>query len=442
MSSANTPDDGAVVAWLRQVSPYFRRHRNKTFVVYVDGGAVEGEGFTNLARDLILLASVGVRLVVVFGARLQIEQRLATRGITPRVAGGLRVTDAATMAEVREVVGAMRLTVEAAFSLGSRGAGLTGMRTAIASGNYVTARPAGIIEGVDLGFTGLVRNVDRAAIEARLDAGEIVLLPPLGYSPTGELFNLRAKDMAAAVASGIAASKLVVVSEAPGLSGADGTLLRQVTARQAREFRDSQNFSDREAELLDCALRACQLGVERVHLVSRHVDGALLRELFTRDGVGTLISNAPFDQLRGAKADDVGGILELVAPLEAAGLLVKRSREKLEAEVDRFKVMIRENTIVACGALYRYGDSDAGEIACIAVHPDYRGGEFGDLLLDELEREARDLGLERVFALTTQATQWFGERGYRAGALEQLPVEKQRLYNFQRNSAVMLKSLR
>jgi len=435
------PSGDAMVGWLRQVSPYFQQHRGKTFVVCFGGAAVQDGGYVNLLRDLMLLAAVGVRLVVVFGARPQIEAQLMARALTPRLAGGLRVSDRDSMQVIREVVGAMRLELEAAFSFGSRGGPFGGTPRRVASGNFVIARPAGIVDGVDLMFTGQVRSVDRDAISARLAAGEIVLLPPLGFSPTGELFNLRASELAASVASEIGATKLILLSEHSGIANPDGSCNRQLTLRQARALRDAHSLSGEQQELLTTALAAVQQGVERVHVVSQRVDGAVLRELFTRDGIGTLLSNAPFDQVRQATIDDVGGILELVQPLEQAGVLVKRSREKLEAEIEHFVVMERERTVVACAALYPYADSGMAEIACVAVHPDYRGEQFGDRLLAELETDARTRGDRAVFVLTTQATQWFGERGFRAASLEDLPLARRELYNYQRNSAVMIKAL-
>jgi amino-acid N-acetyltransferase len=435
-------DDGAIVPWLRQVSPYFQKHRNKIFVVYFGGEAVAEPGFANLIRDLVLLAAVGIRLVVVFGARPQIEERLATKGVQPRFAGRMRVSDREAMAEIREVVGGMRLTIESAFSFGSRGGPFSGSASKIAGGNFVLAKPAGIIDGVDLGFTGLVRSVDRDAIESRLNHGEIVLLAPLGYSSTGELFNLKAEDLAAAVASEIGAAKLILISGQDGITSSAGKLSRQLTVREALDLWETKSDAGEEYALLDTAVSACQGGVERVHIVSRRVDGAILRELFTRDGIGTLISNAPFDHLRQAVVEDVAGIVELIKPLEVRGILVKRSREKLETEIERFVVMVRENTVVACGALYPYAGQAAGEVACIAVHPDYRGGQFGDVLLEEIERRALDGGLGTLFVLTTQAAQWFNERGFESRSLESLPVEKRELYNYQRNSAVLVKSLK
>ena len=442
MSELGAPLAGeAVVAWLRQVSPYFHQHRAKIFVVYFGGEAVADVGFGNLVRDLLLLAAVGIRLVVVFGARPQIEQRLAMRGITPQVVGALRVSDAQTMDEVREVVGAMRLDIEAAFSFGARGGPVSAASCRIASGNFVLARPAGIVAGVDLLFTGVVRTVESKAIVARLDQGEIVLLAPLGYASTGELFNLKATELAATVAAEINAAKLIVLTERDGIVGADGELARQLTLHEAHQLRAAKASELLDGEPLDTGIAACELGVERVHIVSRLVDGALLRELFTRDGIGTMLSSAPFDQLREARPDDIGGILELVQPLEARGLLVKRTRETLEKDIEQFVVMVREGTVVACGALYPYGEQAMGEIACLAVHPDYRGGQFGDVLLDALERRARGAGLRSVFVLTTQATQWFNERGFCTDAIANLPWAKREQYNLERNSAVLSKTL-
>ena len=437
----STPEGDAVVAWLRQVSPYFQNHRGKTFVVYFSGKTVDDPSFANVIRDLVILAAVGIRLVVVFGARPQIEARLVEKGIEQRSVGGLTICDGETMAAVTEVVGAMRLRIESAFSFGSRGGPFAGALNKIASGNFVFAKPAGIIDGMDLGFTGLVRSIDNGAIESRLTHGEVVLLAPLGFSPTGELYNLEARDLAVTAASKLGAEKLILVAKKNGISTVDGSLCRALTLHEASELCDAKNSDDVEHDFLVMGIKACHAGVDRVHIVGRRVDGAILRELFTRDGVGTLISSAPFDHLRWATPDDVGGIFELVQPLAVAGVLVERSRERLESEIERFVVMIRENTVVACGSIHTYSAQRVGEVACIAVHPDYRGGQFGDVLLEELERRARELEIESLFVLTTQATQWFNERGFQASTLDALPVEKRDIYNYHRNSAVLVKLL-
>ena len=375
MTDENSILEGdAVVAWLRQVSPYFQNHRGKTFVVYCSGKTVDDSSFANVIRDLVILSAVGIRLVVVFGARPQIEARLVEKGIAQHVVGGLVISDRETMAEVTEVVGAMRLGIESAFSFGSRGGPFAGAANKIASGNFVLAKPAGIIDGIDLEFTGVVRSIDKVAIESRLTQGEIVLLAPVGFSLTGELFNLEARDLAVAAASEIGAEKLILVAKKNGISAEDGSLCQALTLREASELRDTKNSDDVEHDFLAMGIKACNAGVDRVHIVGRMVDGAVLRELFTRDGVGTLISSAPFDHLRRATLDDIAGIVELIQPLIAAGNLVARSQEQFESEIERFVVMIRENTVVACGSLHPYLEQRAGEVACIAVHPDYRGG--------------------------------------------------------------------
>jgi amino-acid N-acetyltransferase len=425
------------VAWMREASPYIRAHRGQVFVVYFGGEALNEQGLDGLVQDLILLRGLGIRPIVVHGSRPQIDANVEQAGIAPAFVGNLRVTDTATLACVKDAVSAARIELEARLSQAaldrpSRGAALT-----VSGGNFVIARPAGVVNGVDLRFTGDVRRIDRKAIERRLDDGEMVLVSPLGYSPTGEVFNLNSLDLATAVACEVKASKLILMVDPPGILDRDGTIVRQFTVRDAREF---VPLSPAATQIVDCAIRACQFGVGRVHIVDRSLDGVLIEELFTRDGIGTLVSNTPFDQLRLATIEDVCGILALIEPLEQDGSLVKRSREKLEIEIDRFSVIVREGVVVACGALYPF-DSGMGEIACIAVHPDYRRDGFGNGVLAALERRAREADLQQVFVLTTQASHWFQESGYTRAEIPDLPIERRALYNLQRNSVVLLKQL-
>ena len=251
------------------------------------------------------------------------------------------------------------------------------------------------------------------------------------------MFNLNSLDLATAVACDVKASKLILMMDPPGFVDRRGAVIRELTVRDAREFLSLDQNADR---FMECAIRACQFGVGRVHIVDRAADGVLIEELFTRDGGGTLVSNEPFDQLRLAKIEDVGGILGLIEPLEEEGFLVKRSREKLEIEIDHFSVIVRESVVVACGALYPIADEMA-EIACIAVHRDYRRDGFGNVILGALEKRAKDAGLRRVFVLTTQATHWFQENGYTRVEISDLPNERQTLYNLQRNSIILSKRI-
>lgn len=436
MSKLDHKDHAGFVRWMREASPYLRAHRGQTFVVYVGGEAIAGPGFPQIVQDLALLCGIGVKLVVVHGARPQVEARLAAAGIATQMAGDLRVTDSTALAEVRQAVTGVRYAIEAQFAhaTGQRQGGV-GVR--ILGGNFVVARPAGVIGGVDLQFTGELRRIDSAALRAQLDLTDVVLLSPLGHSPTGELFSLNGLELATAVAGELAAGKLVLYTPTPEVRDASGQVRRQLTSLEMKE----QAYTGPPAPVLAAALRACKLGVGRVHLVSSVDDGSLLLELFTRDGVGTLFSDAPFDQLRRATIDDVGGILDLIEPLEAAGVLVKRSREKLEMEIDHFTLMLRDGLTVACGAVYPYPADGMAELACIAVRPDYRSGGFGASLIAALERRAADLGMNAVFVLTTQAMHWFQEHGYVKQGIEQLPMGRQALYNYQRNSQVLIKTL-
>lgn len=432
------------VHWFRSASPYIHAHRGQTVVVCMGGESVIEASFHNLVHDLALLSGLGLRLVVVFGVRPQIEERLNRLGVQLRYAHGLRITDDAALACVKEAAGAVRVEIEAQFSLGLANSPMAGARVRVASGNFVTARPLGVIDGVDYLHTGQVRRVDGTAIQARLDAGDIVLIPPIGYSPTGEVFNLGMHGVAAAVASEIRAGKLVFLIDGHGVMDETGELIRELTQTEALQ-RLAASREDPRFEVLPAlqhAVQACRNGVRRVHLINRRTDGGLLLELFSRDGVGTLISATPFDRMRQATIDDVGGILELIAPLEQEGVLVRRSREKLEMEIAQFTVLERDGAVIACAALYPYPAEKVAELACLAVHPDYRRHGYGEALFDSLERQCRQRGLERLFVLTTQTAHWFLERGFEASCLEDLPVSRQGLYNYQRNSKVFVKPFR
>ena len=436
-------DPGSYVQWFRQSSPYINAHRGRVIVVGIDGEAVASREFPNLVHDLALLNSLGVKLVVVVGARPQIEQRLQDRGIELQYHGGLRVTDARALGCVKEAVGAIRVEVEALMSMGLANSPMAGFRIKVASGNFVTARPLGVRDGVDFQHTGEVRRIDVAAIRERLDEGAVVTIAPLGYSPTGEVFNVSAEEVALAVARDLKADKLVFLTEADVITAESGELIREMSLAEAVSYvrERSADLSDAVLRLLDGLVQACRAGVQRVHLLNRHVDGALLLELFTRDGVGTLITADSFESVRPATVEDVGGVLELIQPLEREGVLVRRSREVLETEIGHFTVIERDGMIVATAALYPHPGEAMAELACFAVHSQYRGGERGDRLLRQVEREARGQELTHLFVLTTRAAHWFRERGFEPASLEALPVAKRELYNLKRNSKVFLKTL-
>ena len=428
------------VNWLRHASPYINAHRDCTFVVMLPGEGVADANFGNIVHDLVLLHSLGVRLVLVHGSRPQIETRLAARGLTPHFHRNLRITDSSTLECVIDAVGQMRIAIEARLSMDMAASPMQGARLRVAGGNFVTARPIGVLEGVDYHHTGEVRRVDRKGIGRLLDERSIVLLSPLGYSPTGEIFNLACEDVAMRAAIDLQADKLLLFSSERGLLDATGALIRELRPQQVPAHL-ARLGSDYQAELLDAAAQACRAGVARSHIVSYSVDGALLTELFTRDGGGTLVSQEQFESLREATIEDVGGLIDLISPLEEQGILVRRSREVLEREIGQFSIVERDGLIIACAALYPIADSQAGELACLAVNPEYRHGGRGDELLERIEERARALGLNTLFVLTTRTAHWFRERGFQPSSVERLPAARASLYNYQRNSQIFEKAL-
>ncbi len=437
-----SPKVDPFVQHFRASAPYIHAHRGRTFVIMFGGEAVESKGFGTLLSDVALLHSLGVRLVLVAGARPQIDEALARRGEQPRYEGDLRVTDEVALQCVKEAVGATRVELEALLSMGLPSSPMAGARLRVATGNFVIAQPIGVVDGVDYQYTGKPRRIDADAIVQRLDDGAIVVLTPIGYSVTGEAFNISSHDVGAATAAALGADKLIGLLEGQGVLDAEGKLPSQLTPREAEQILRSGRELGHDVERhLAAAVEACRKGVPRAHLVSRQDDGALLRELFTRDGVGTMVTSEAFEGVRAAHRGDVGGILALIEPLEEQGILVRRSREMLENDIDRFTVIERDGMVVACGALYAYPEESIAELACLVVHPDYRTGGRGDQLLHYLERECQAQGLRRLFVLTTQTSHWFRERGFEACKPEELPEARRSVYDQGRRSKVLLKSL-
>lgn len=437
-----TQPPSSFVHWFRAATPYIHAFRGKTFVLAFGGEVLTDGQFTRLAHDLNLLNSLGVRLVLVHGVRPQVEAHLTERQAVIRYIEGLRVTDAAALACVKEAVGEVRVEIEALLSMGLPNSPMANADIRVTSGNFVTAQPLGVRQGVDLMHTGTVRKINAAAIRQRLDDNDMVLLSPLGYSPTGEIFNLSLEDVATAAAQALAADKLIFLMETDGVQNAAGDLLHILTVPEAQQILSTDDIRAEDVGYyLPCAIRACQQGVGRVHLISRHVDGALLTELFTHEGVGTMLTPARLETLRQATIDDVGGILQLIHPLEEEGMLVRRSRERLEMEVERFIVLEHDGILIGCAALYPYIEEHVGELACLAVHPDYRGSERGDALLEAVESAARAASIARLFVLTTHTAHWFVERGFVSANVNQLPMQRQTLYNYQRRSKVFVKAL-
>src|SRR5215471_17888332 len=441
--SANSATTRTFVQWIRSAAPYIHAFRDRTFVIAFGGEVVADETFLHIIHDLNLLHSLGIHLVVVHGSRPQIEAILRAQGIESRFAFGLRISDAETMDCVLEASGQVRSRIEALLSLGIANSPMAGARIRVSSGNFITAKPQGVIDGVDMLLTGEVRRVDTDAIRQRLDDGDIVLISPLGYSPTGEIYNLALEEVATQVAVRIDADKLLFLMETEGVRDRRRHLLSGLSTRDAEALLETRRarLSPDVQLYLPCAMRACDNGVKRAHLISRHIDGALLLELFTRDGIGTMVAAAALAHIRNATIDDVGGILQIIKPLEEQGILVRRSRERLEMEIERFVVAEHDNAIIGCAGLYAFPQEKAGELAALAVHPDFRREGYGEALMREIESRARKLRLDTLFVLTTRTSQWFLERGYRKAPVAELPRQKQLLYNYQRKSQVYRKKL-
>jgi len=438
------PDNSqAFVDWFRRVSPYIHAHRGRTFVLCFGGEAVQSSHFALLIHDIALLNSLGIRVVLVHGSRPQIEQCLKMRGLPSRYVNGLRITDEMALSCVKAACGEIHTEIESLLSMGLSNSPTTDIGIRTASGNFITARPVGVRDGVDYCYTGKVRRIDTAAITRRLDEGSIVLISPLGYSPTGEIFNLLTEEVATEVAIALQATKWICLTEPGGIFVHNGQLVQQLTVFEAQRWLNHEPHFNLKKQLT-FAVQACQNGVQRVHLISRQIEGTLLQELFTRDGIGTLISTDPFEHIRKATIDDVSSLFELIEPLEKAGILVRRSREKLEMEINHFTVQERDGMIIGCAALYPFIDEKnekMAELACLAVHSHYRGMDRGSALLAFLEKEARQLDMTHIFILTTQTAHWFAERGFVAANMDSLHEHKRALYNYQRNSKVFIKQL-
>lgn len=440
------------VNWFRSATPYIHAFGGRTFVIAFGGEVVDEKQFVALSHDLNLLASLEVRLVLVHGARPQVEQRLKRDKLMPVFHNGLRVTDDEAMEAVKEANGAIRVDIEALLSMGLVNSPMAGADIRVASGNFVTAKPLGVRNGVDLQHTGEVRKVDALSIQKRLNDGELVLLSPLGYSPTGEAFNLSLEDVAVSAAIALDADKLIFLMDSQGVYNLRGELLREMTAEKAKNLLKNVqnsaqnneapvNFSDDVNYYLPAAVRACEHGVARTHLISRHIDGAIIQELFTLEGIGTMVTELSLETMRQADIDDVGGILKLIEPLESEGVLVRRGRERIEMEIDHFYVMEHDNRTIGCAAIYPFATESMAEFACLAIDPQYRGGGRGDKLFNYCQNQAKALGFKQLFCLTTRTEHWFLERGFIEGSIEKLPAEKQKMYNYQRKSKVFIKTL-
>ena len=434
-----------LVEGFRHSVPYINTHRGKTFVIMLGGEAIEHENFSSIVNDIGLLHSLGIRLVVVYGARPQIDANLAAHHHEPLYHTNIRVTDAKTLELVKQAAGTLQLDITARLSMSLNNTPLQGAHINVVSGNFIIAQPLGVDDGVDYCHSGRIRRIDEDAIHRQLDSGAIVLMGPVAVSVTGESFNLTSEEIATQLAIKLKAEKMIGFCSSQGVTNDDGDIVSELFPNEAQARVEAQeekgDYNSGTVRFLRGAVKACRSGVRRCHLISYQEDGALLQELFSRDGIGTQIVMESAEQIRRATINDIGGILELIRPLEQQGILVRRSREQLEMEIDKFTIIQRDNTTIACAALYPFPEEKIGEMACVAVHPDYRSSSRGEVLLERIAAQAKQSGLSKLFVLTTRSIHWFQERGFTPVDIDLLPESKKQLYNYQRKSKVLMADL-
>jgi amino-acid N-acetyltransferase len=427
------------VKWFRSATPFIHEFGGRTIVIAFGGEVLSDGELMQLAHDINVLVSLEIRVVLVHGTRPQVEDQLKQHGVTSPIIDGKRVTDEATLKCVKEANGIVRVEIEATLSTELANSPMANADIRVSSGNFITAKPLGVREGVDYMHTGQVRKVDVEGINRRLDDEEVVLISPIGFSPTGDIFNCTLEDVATSVAIALKAEKLIFLTETLGVTDSKEKLLTELTALQAQDALGSVRYGGQTEDIrlfLPCAIRAVREGVKRAHLISRHVDGALLMELFTHHGIGTMIVLESPDKLRDATAADVDGILAIIEPLVVQGVLVKRDRALIETEIDHFVVLEQDEEIIGCAALYPFPSDKAVELASLAVNPFYRDGGRGERILAFAEKRAKEKGFKTLFVLSTQTTQWFLERGFAESDVSKLPLEKQALYNYSRRSKI------
>ncbi|HFR5882298.1 TPA: amino-acid N-acetyltransferase [Shigella flexneri] len=434
-----------LVEGFRHSVPYINTHRGKTFVIMLGGEAIEHENFSSIVNDIGLLHSLGIRLVVVYGARPQIDANLAAHHHEPLYHKNIRVTDTKTLELVKQAAGTLQLDITARLSMSLNNTPLQGAHINVVSGNFIIAQPLGVDDGVDYCHSGRIRRIDEDAIHRQLESGAIVLMGPVAVSVTGESFNLTSEEIATQLAIKLKAEKMIGFCSSQGVTNDDGDIVSELFPNEAQARVEAQeekgDYNSGTVRFLRGAVKACRSGVRRCHLISYQEDGALLQELFSRDGIGTQIVMESAEQIRRATINDIGGILELIRPLEQQGILVRRSREQLEMEIDKFTIIQRDNTTIACAALYPFPEEKIGEMACVAVHPDYRSSSRGEVLLELIAAQAKQSGLSKLFVLTTRSIHWFQERGFTPVDIDLLPESKKQLYNYQRKSKVLMADL-
>lgn len=434
----------AFVDTFRMSSPYIHAHQGLVFVIHIPGTLLEEPNFMSVMQDIALMSIVGIKLILVLGPQSKIDRRLQMEKIPPRFVNGTRVTDSRTLQIVMEIAGSMRFEVEGTLSRG-----VTSMpcasRMSIVSGSFYLAQPLGVVNGEDFGYTGKVRRIDVESITKRLDQGDVIILPNIGSSPSGQHFNCQSEEVAAACAAQLKAEKLIFMGSGETLYDSRTQFaIPNLTLKSASDFlklRAHQLPPDFRLSL-ECSVNALEKGVRRAHILNRHHDGVLLMEMFHRDGVGLMVATDQYEGFRVAELSDVNGVMDIIEPLQSEGILRYRSRTALERCIGEFVVFERDGMIIACMSLSVLPDDPTwAELGCVAVHKDYRKLGKGNVMLKYTELMAYDMGVRNLIILSTQSFDWFMERGFTEVPVDDLPASKRLNYDETRKSKIFHKPL-
>lgn len=420
---------------LRGILQYVPQFREKTFILAIDGAIVTDENFPTLLMDLAVLWSLNIRVAAVHGAAEQIEALADEQGVTASDLDGTGVTDPATLKLA--LTAANRLTHEILE-------GLSANDLRAASTNAITAHPMGIIQGVDHLFTGKVERVDVVLLQSLLAQGVVPVIPPLGFDGDGKTYRVNSDGVALAVAKELNAIKLIYITSEDGLIHG-GQLLRQVPVEELERLihHDPAGFADDMLSKARHAVAACESGVPRVHVINGRADEGLLAEVFSNDGIGTLVHANEYQQIRPAKKKDVSAIQMLTKQAVEADELVKRSRPDVEKNLGDYFIFELDEYPVACVALHIYPEHQQGELACLYVSSSHENQGIGRKLIQFVESRARELGVRTLLALSTQAFTYFqAVGGFSEGTPDDLPPERRETYDQSgRNSKVLVKRI-
>jgi amino-acid N-acetyltransferase len=418
---------------LRGILQYVPQFREKTFVVSVDGASVADENFANILTDVAVLWSLNIRTVLVHGASVQIQALADQRGVAPSDLEGSGVTDLATLKLA--LTAANRLTHEILE-------GLAAADLRAAATNAVIAHPLGILKGVDHLFTGKIERIDVGLLQTLLANGVVPVAPPLGVDGEGHTYRLNSDAVALELAKALGAAKLIYITTTDGLT-VGGALARQLSVADLRDALQKGAVEPGQVSKARHALAACEAGVPRVHVINGHVDEGLLSEVFSNEGIGTLVHVNDYQQIRRARRGDVRAIEQLIRSSIEKDELAPRSRASIEKELDDYSIFEVDGNPIACVALHVYPEEGKGELACLYVRPSHENQGIGRTMVQFVEAKARELGLARLLALSTQAFNYFQTKaGFVEGTPDDLPPARRTKYDASgRRSKVLVKTL-